>query len=131
LLGIPGLSMRRRREKITDPITVTHPGKVKFWNYDLNDGRRPEDFHYGDDAVVAWVCPINPMHRWKQAVSNFLKRQTDCMYCARKPVRESLRLSTKYPELAREWHPTLNDHRSPDTILARDRRSAYWDVRGE
>jgi hypothetical protein len=48
------------------------------------------------------------------------------MYCARKPVLESLKLSTRFPKVAREWHPKFNRHLTPDNVLGLATQAAWW-----
>jgi hypothetical protein len=99
---------------------------MAFWDHARNKDLRPEAYSFGCPDVVYWCCPESADHFWKQSVSDFLKRQTDCMTCARKPVVESYRLSTRFPLLAREWHPMFNNHLSPDTVSALSTRVAWW-----
>jgi hypothetical protein len=108
------------------PISVTHPDKMPYWDYARNKYCRPEDYSFGSVDVVYWLCPIDPHHNSKQSIHHFLMHQADCMYCTRKPVLETYRLSTRFPELAREWHPEYNYHITPDTIEALNPRAVWW-----
>lgn len=108
---------------LDSPITVTHPSKIKFWDYDRNSFS-PEDFNYKARVKVWWHCDLN--HHWEQLISEFLRRQTDCMWCSRRAVDKSKRLSTQFPKIASEWHKELNAHVSPKTIMSRSTRESWW-----
>jgi hypothetical protein len=112
-----------KKNLLDGPITVTHPNKIEFWDYDRNS-YSPEDFGYKARVKVWWRCDHN--HHWQKSISEFLRRQTDCMWCSRKPVDKSKRLSTRFPKIAREWHKELNTHVSPKTILSRSKRESWW-----
>src|SRR6202789_1432148 len=107
------------------PITETHPDKIKFWDYSRNTVK-PSQFNYCDTTKVWWVCDVDSDHAWYQSVEVFCKRQADCMYCTRRPVPDHVRLSTKYPNIARQWHPEHNQHLSPDNVRALAKRTAWW-----
>lgn len=112
-----------KKNLLDGPITVTHPNKIQFWDYDRNS-HSPEDFGYKARVKVWWRCENN--HRWHKSISEFLRRQTDCMWCSRKSVDTTQRLSKRFPKIAREWHEELNTHVSPETILSRSKRESWW-----
>lgn len=107
------------------PITETHTAKIAYWNFDKNSNA-PENYTYGQAHIVNWICPDDPSHTWKQKISSFLRRQSDCLFCARKPVVAYSQLSVKFPELAKEWHPTKNNHLTPDSVAASTPSPAWW-----
>jgi hypothetical protein len=110
------------------PITVTHPEKIKFWDFSKN-ASKPSSYSFGQTAKVWWVCDVDETHTWYQSVGTFCKRQADCMFCTRRSVPEHLRLSTKYPEIARDWHPDRNEHLTPDNVSALADRAVWWQCR--
>ncbi|HMX44658.1 MAG TPA: zinc-ribbon domain-containing protein [Candidatus Obscuribacter sp.] len=114
------------KKLLNEPITVTHPDKVKFWDYHLNSGS-PEDITYKERGDAWWHCDSG--HRWKQPIVDFLKRQTDCMWCSRPAVVESKRLVTRFSKIAKEWHEELNKHVSPETIKSSSTRESWWKCR--
>jgi len=59
------LRIRKRQ-----PITVTHPELASQWNYKKNKGFGPEDFSYGSNAKVWWICPKIKQHVWQATISN-------------------------------------------------------------
>lgn len=106
-------------------ITKTHTSKCDYWDHARNL-YKPEQYTYSCNDQAYWCCPKNKDHHWTQRIIDFLKRQTDCMFCARLPVKESIRLSVLFPKLAKEWHPDYNDHITPETIETRSARPVWW-----
>lgn len=110
------------------PLTETHQAKLSYWDYKRNK-LSPHTLTYGCMELAWWVCPQNPSHRWQQRICEFCKRQTDCMFCARKSLEPTRSLAGRYPKMAEEWHPKYNGHITPETILALSNRSVWWRCR--
>ena len=49
-----------------------------------------------------------------------------CSYCAGKQVGVSNCLATKFPELVKEWHPTLNGDLTPYDVTYGSEKYIYW-----
>ncbi len=110
------------------PITETHADKLDFWDYKKNS-HSPRLYTYGMEDVVHWICPDNQGHTWEQRICDFLRRQTDCPFCARKSIPTTRSLASKYPKIAAEWHPTKNGHVSAYSALALSPSSVWWQCR--
>ena len=53
---------------------------------------------------------------------------TGCPYCAGKRVIPGENdLASLYPEVAAQWHPTLNGTLTPDQVTAGSHRTAWWE----
>lgn len=98
---------------------------MPYWDRSRN-ATDPEIYTYTNLTQIFWQCPDNETHAWQQPLANFLKRRKNCMFCARKVVPPTLRLSSRFPAVAREWHPTLNRHLTPDNVKSISERSAWW-----
>jgi hypothetical protein len=106
-------------------LAETHPGKLNFWDYKHNK-ISPHNLTFGCADLVWWICPQDPSHRWQQQITDFCKRQTDCMFCATRKLETNRSLADRYPQIAKEWHPRYNGHVTPETIPALADRLAYW-----
>lgn len=106
-------------------IVVTHPEKAEFWDYSKNSSS-PRAHTFGQADLANWICPVDPSHVWKQRICDFLRRQTDCPYCARKTIPTSRSLLNKFPGIASEWHSKKNGVLTPDKVLAFSPSLAWW-----
>ncbi|MFX0051409.1 MAG: zinc-ribbon domain-containing protein [Candidatus Hermodarchaeota archaeon] len=70
---------------------------------------------------VWWKCPKDPNHEWRTSITGRTGYGTGCPYCAGRKVSSSNSLSYKFPEIAKEWHPTKNDELTPANIVAGSR----------
>ena len=49
-----------------------------------------------------------------------------CPYCAGQRVGKDNNLAVKYPDLAREWHPTRNAKLRPTDVTPGSNRKVWW-----
>lgn len=97
---------------------------LKQWNQSENLPMSPQTVSYGSKRKVWWQCERG--HRWKAAVYTRIAG-TGCPYCAGKlPLAGETDLSTCYPELALEWHPTKNTPLTAEQVLPGSHRKVWW-----
>lgn len=120
--GCPYCSGNKATEK--NNITITHPYLLKEWNYSKNIGLNPENFKAGSNKKVWWVCEMG--HEFEAIISNRALLKTKCSYCRNMKVTKENCLATRYPELAKEWHPTKNKNLTPYDVLPSARRKVWW-----
>ena len=77
----------------------------------------------GSSAKARWECG-KCSHTWEARISQ-RSRGSGCPSCAGRVVTERNCLATLYPEIAREWHPTLNEI-APTQITAKSPKKAWW-----
>jgi hypothetical protein len=77
---------------------------------------------------VWWQCPRYKTHVWMATVYERAKRQLGCPFCfiKEKAVAEGRSLAERFPEVARQWHPTKNGKLSPSQIAAGSDRTVWW-----
>ena len=95
---------RRSSQSLADAFPVM----AEEWHTGKNIGAKPEDVPCFSGRKFWWRCKANPKHIWLSAVQSRTLRKAGCPYCSRKYVSDENRLSTLYPEVAAEWHPTEN-----------------------
>lgn len=112
---------------VSDLATV-RPDLAAQWHPTLND-RGPDEVSPGSRYLATWFnCPGDPRHVWRSHVKSRTKgnRPYGCSVCAGKQVMPGISdLGTTHPELAAQWHPTLND-KNPDQVGAGSSYKAYW-----
>jgi len=56
-------------------LSITNPKLAKEWDYEKNNGLKPENISYGASKKVWWKCKLN--HSWA-AVINSRNRGKGC-----------------------------------------------------
>ncbi|BCF95569.1 hypothetical protein PPGU19_001380 [Paraburkholderia sp. PGU19] len=101
------------------------PQVASQWHYEKNFPLCPEEVGKGSHKVVWWRCPADPSHEWSASVKNRTRLGSGCPYCNGKKTDPKRSLAATRPDLAREWHPDLNN-RAADSVLPGSGRTAWW-----
>jgi len=103
------------RKNEIDPNKVPHWSKEKFW------WRCPE----GKDHE--WCTPpafrLNQLNCDALKISNYV---SECPFCCNKKVSITNSLATKFPEIAKEWHPTKNKELTPNKVVYGHSGIVWW-----
>jgi hypothetical protein len=84
-------------------LRTTHPHVATEWDYERNGDRTPEDTIAGSAWRAQWVCPLG--HSYAK-------------YCSNRMVLGGFNdLATRYPEIARDWHPEKNESLAAREVL--------------
>lgn len=95
------------------------------WDAQANLPLTPETIPYGSTNKVWWQCEKG--HRWQVTVNNRTSSHTDCPYCSgRAAWPGETDLASRFPELAREWHPTKNLPLTPECVLPGSEKKVWW-----
>lgn len=106
------------------PLNLTHPELAAQWDYSRNGELGPEDLGIGSSHLVWWTCSKG--HYWQQMV-NRRRTTTSCSYCLNQRVWPGENdLTTTNPELAQQWHPTLNGSITPNQVSAGTAKKFWW-----
>ena len=120
-LGCPVCSNKVTQTGVND-ITSSSPEIARIWDYDRNS-LDPKKIGPGSHLKAWWKCPKG--HDSYEATvrsRNFF----GCPYCSgRYVVPGETDLATLAPELASQWHPSLNDREPVDVSIGSD-YFAWW-----
>ncbi len=106
------------------PITITDPDVAAQWDYERNEGKRPEEFSRGMVKKVWWICDKG--HSYQARVDHRCSMHSECSYCAGKKAWPGFNdLKTLYPEYAAEWDHEKNT-KCLDDVVSRSDKDAYW-----
>lgn len=108
-------------------LEALYPEIAKEWNYSYNNGS-PSQYTSGNTERFYWICSkcgYGKNGEWKTSIYN-RKRGTGCPSCKGKVVSENNRLSTLYPEISLEWHPSLNKDVTPDNVSYGSEKRFWW-----
>ncbi len=106
---------------------------VTEWHPTRNGELTPSDVAAGSNRSVWWRCTADPKHQWREQVNNRTRghRPSGCPYCKRAMYRPrpGRTLAEKFPEIAKEWHPSLNLPLRLKDISVYSGRRVWWRCR--
>ena len=114
------------RESLADFCHREHREELLAeWDTEKNLPLTPETVSRGSKHRVWWTCAHG--HHWQAAVHTRSGSGTGCPYCTgRRPIPGETDLATRYPELARQWHPTKNGALTPSDVLPGSHQLVWW-----
>ena len=106
-------------------LNTVHPELAQQWHPTRNGTLTPRQVLPGSHRKVWWLCSKG--HTWQAEVAARVSGN-GCPYCAGKKVLAGFNdLATVDPELAAQWHPTLNGHLTPEVVTASSHRMVWWE----
>ena len=108
-----------------------YPLKAKEWHPTKNGELKPSQFTSGSNKIAWWLCPnkceFGCLHEYEQKINKRSVGQ-GCIYCltAPKKICYHQSLEFKYPEHAKEWHPTKNGDLKPSQITCHNNKKVWW-----
>jgi hypothetical protein len=112
-----------------------NPDIAAEWHQTKNAPLTAADVNPGSKTKRWWKCR-NCGHEWETDPDHRTRSKRGCPGCARAKIsRDKSKpgpgesLAEKLPDLAAEWHPTLNDPLTPWDIRPRGNASVWWQCR--
>ena len=100
------------------------PHLVKEWHPTKNGELTPNDLTHGSDKKVWWLC--SKEHSYEATIKNKTLKKSQCPYCANKKASETNNLQILFPEIAKEWHPTMNKELMPKDFTYGSHKDVWW-----
>ena len=118
-------SLEKKTVKLEDSLAFNFQDIAAEWDYKRNVGIKPEMIKPHSNYKAHWICEKG--HRWEAAVgARTSKNRNGCPVCAGKQILEGYNdLQTKVPELAKEWHPKLNNLKPTEVTMCSGKR-VHW-----
>ncbi|NUP14289.1 MAG: zinc-ribbon domain-containing protein [Polyangiaceae bacterium] len=111
----------------TTSLAARFPGVVWSWHPTLNGALRPTQVLSQANRKVWWRCPKSPRHVWEADIrSRTASTRNGCPFCRGYRLHPEESFAAMYPDLMKEWHPTLNEGVDPAQIRADSHRIARW-----
>jgi hypothetical protein len=104
-------------------LSSRYPDLARQWHPVNNGILTPFDVTVGSGRKVWWVCDKG--HEWEASIVH-RRDGKGCPYCRGILPREQNILSTRNPELAKEWHPARNGSLTPSDITIGSEKKAWW-----
>ena len=106
-------------------LKTQYPLIAAEWNYEKNAPLTPEQVVAGSNRTVWWRCSLG--HEWRAAITYRAIGTNQCPYCTGNKVLVGFNdLATIDPEVAAQWHPTLNGELLPTQVTAGTHRRVWW-----
>jgi predicted nucleic acid-binding Zn-ribbon protein len=112
-------------------LATESPALAAEWDMARNLPLTPEDVPIGSGKKAWWLCIVcgNSWH----AVIGSRATGHGCPACGRKATSRSRStarpghsLADRYPDIAGEWHQTLNGDLTPDTVPFASSKKVWW-----
>lgn len=109
-----------------------HPKIAAQWHPTLNGDAKPENFSAGSEYNAWWKCP-DCGHEWQSRIHH-RSSGCGCPECSKKAQgkERALRAAKKqnladvHPDIAAQWHPTLNGDLTPDMVSPGSNKKVWW-----
>lgn len=122
--GCPYCTGKRVKDGENDLASV-YPELAKQWHPTRNGGLTPREVTPHSNRKVWWVCPLG--HDYQAVVATRTSHHSGCPYCAgRKALPGFNDLAALVPEVAAQWHPTLNGTLTPDRVTTGSHKRVWW-----
>ena len=108
---------------IDNCLYTINPTLAREWHPTKNDPLIPKEVTPGSSKKVWWICTKG--HEWEAVVHN-RNSGTGCPYCAGRALGADNCLQTINPELAKQWHPTMNGRLTPLDVTPNSDKKAWW-----
>ena len=109
------------------PKLITNKELMAEWLFERNNDLSlfPEQLSTGSGYLAWWKCQ-KCGQEW-QAQINSRNRGVGCPYCAgKKPIIGVNDFQTKFPDIAKEWHPTFNGNVTPSDVTCGSGKKYWW-----
>lgn len=114
-----------RRVSVTNSLSSRDTGLAEEFDTDLNDGLTSDQVLAGSNTAYWWRCDQGPDHVWKATPSNRF-RGRGCPCCAGRKISITNCLATRYPDIAAQLDPRLNDGISGFDVLPGSHVKLIW-----
>ncbi len=113
-------------------LAVQYPEVAREWDSELNHPLTPKMVTPGAKRKVGWVCGTC-QHKWQARVNSRTRGGHGCPECGRRAAgkakgtpRPGESLAEKLPDVAAEWHPTLNGELTPTDVGFASNKRVWW-----
>lgn len=108
-------------------LAATDPGIAAYWHPTKNGYTTASDVTRSSSKKRWWKCPAEcGDHEWEAPVAS--RHQSGCPFCSITRPRACAHnnLAVMNPDMAAQWHPTLNDGLAPDAVTTGSSRKVWW-----
>lgn len=101
------------------------PHLVKEWDVERNGSNSLEHFWNPKNDYPHWTC--SKQHHWQMRWDARVDQNQGCPYCSgNRAIPGETDLATKFLEIAKDWHPTLNGDLKPTEVKPFAHKFVWW-----
>ncbi|WP_400240167.1 zinc-ribbon domain-containing protein [Methanomethylophilus alvi] len=105
-------------------LETYRPDLAKQWDYSKN-ALKPSEVTKKSNRNVWWICDKG--HEWQATIHRRVDNNSGCPYCSKQKLLPGFNdLATVHPEVAAEWHPTLNGFLQPWEVIDGSKLEVWW-----
>ena len=106
-------------------LASDNPTLIAEWHPTKNGKLTPQQVTANSTKKVWWQCSEG--HEWQASPNHRNYGKHNCPYCSNQKILMGFNdMTTTHPELAKEWHPTLNGELLPTMIGAGSHKKVWW-----
>jgi hypothetical protein len=106
-------------------LATAFPGVAAQWHPTKNGSLTPNQLSPASNRRAWWTCALG--HSFLAKISDRTRRNTGCPYCAGRKVLVGFNdLPTVQPQLAEQWHASLNGALTPEMVTPGCCRKVWW-----
>ncbi|MGA9381727.1 MAG: zinc-ribbon domain-containing protein [Phormidium sp.] len=109
----------------TKSLVSLYPEIAKEWHPTKNGILSPDQVPEGSAKKVWWKCSEGFDHEWLTQV-RYRVMGDGCPYCSGLKASATTSLASRYPEIAKEWHPTKNVPLTPHDVGGGSKKKVWW-----
>eukprot|EP01083_Nonionella_stella_P251330 867254_1 len=111
----------------SESLATQFPLLAKQFHPIKNGSIHPSHLLPNSKKMVWWQCETNSNHIWKAMVRARTNAQkSPCAYCSLKKTLPETSLETKFPAIAKEFHPTKNKKLTATNVHFMARKKIWW-----
>jgi hypothetical protein len=107
-------------------LAALHPRLSREWHPKLNAPLTPHEVRPGTSRKVWWRCHRDASHVWESAIAPRALQGVGCPFCSHTVVSPRTSLAAQHPDVAAEWHPTLNQPLQAEDVLPGSGKRVWW-----
>jgi DNA-directed RNA polymerase subunit RPC12/RpoP len=116
---------RGKKPSSTNNLTLV-PAIAKQWHPTKNGKKKPTHFCIGNTTTAWWLCKKGADHEWQARIMTRTRGEGGCPYCINQKVSVTNSLARRFPEVAKQWHPTLNGKLKPKDVTSASTSKIWW-----
>lgn len=109
-------------------LAAAVPELAAEWHPTRNEALTPADILPHSAVSVWWKCGAGPDHEWRARICDRTAKSppVGCPFCGNRRLSVTNSLATRFPGMAREWHPSMNRGLTPADVTAVFREHVWW-----
>lgn len=109
----------------TNDLPTLYPEVAKEWDSEKNGSLSPTQLGGSSNRRVWWKCSLG--HSYRAVIASRTAGETGCPYCSGKRVLAGFNdLATVEPQIAAQWHPTMNAPLIPEQVTRGSTKRVWW-----